>query len=167
MATAEGEKLAQIIRQKVEEMERLCQGLDEATASKAPEGRWSPKEIISHLLGPEGAGMMAGVRAILDQDTPLLEMEAADPFFSERRSRMTMAELMAELKKEYGQMAEAVSGLSAEQLARKARIPMLKDSPLGEFPTLKAFVEGLADYHVGSHIKHMGEILAGLDVKTS
>jgi hypothetical protein len=60
MATPEGARLAQTIRQRLEEMNRLCEGLDEATASRAPADRWSPKEILSHLSGPEGMGLMPG-----------------------------------------------------------------------------------------------------------
>ena len=44
MATSEGAKLSQVIRQKLEELKKLCKGLDEETASRAPSGRWSPKQ---------------------------------------------------------------------------------------------------------------------------
>ena len=53
MATSTGVQLAQNIRQRTEELKKVCEGLDESTASRAPEGRWSPKEILSHLWGPE------------------------------------------------------------------------------------------------------------------
>ena len=75
MASAEGARLAQTIRQNLEKMNKLCAGIDEATASRAPEGRWTPKEIISHLSGPEGIGLLPAFQAILTQDTPRLDME--------------------------------------------------------------------------------------------
>jgi len=56
MATSTGKQLAQNIRQKIEDLKKVCEGVDENTASLAPEGRWSPKEILSHLSGPEGSG---------------------------------------------------------------------------------------------------------------
>jgi hypothetical protein len=51
-------ELAQNIREKIEELKRVCEGLDENTTSSAPAGRWSPKEILSHLLGPEESDHM-------------------------------------------------------------------------------------------------------------
>lgn len=162
MASPEGARLAQTIRQNLEKMNQLCAGLDEVTASRAPEGRWTPKEIISHLCGPEGIGIMPALQAILQQDTPRLDMEAADSYYTGKRTQKTFADLLSELNKEYGRMAELVAGLSDAQLARKAHIPMLKETPMGEYPTLAMFVGALAEYHLDDHIKHMKEILAGL-----
>ena len=53
MATSTGNQLAQSIRQGMKALKEVCQGVDENTASRAPKGRWSPKEILSHLLGPK------------------------------------------------------------------------------------------------------------------
>jgi len=158
----EGARLADSIRQKAEEMDRLCKGLSEENASRAPEGRWSPKQIISHLCGPEGVGHLPALRLILEQDTPLIDLKAEDPFFTGKRTGMTMAELLAEFRKEYLQIAGFIAGLSEEQLGRKAHIPLLKESKLGEYPTLADFVGGLTAYHMDFHIKHMREILQAL-----
>jgi hypothetical protein len=166
MTTNEGARLADSIRQKVEEMNRLCNGLSEENASRAPEGRWSPKQIISHLCGPEGGGLLPALRLILEQETPLIDLKAEDPFFTGKRTSMTMSELLAEFRKEYLQIADLVSGLSEEQLQRKAHIPMLKETELGEYPTLVSFVGGLTDFHMDFHIKHMQEIMQALGDKT-
>ena len=96
MAIPEAAKLAETIRRNAEGLKRLCEGLDEETASRAPGDRWSPKQIISHVCGPEGVGYMPTITAILEQDTPLLELDPGNPFFSEKRARMTVAELLAE-----------------------------------------------------------------------
>ena len=167
MTIHEGARLAGSIRQKLGEMDRLCKGLSEETASDAPEGRWSPKQIISHLCGPEGVGHLPALRLILEQDTPLIDLKAEDPFFTGRRTNMSMPDLLAEFRKEYLQIAELVAGLSGEQLVRKAHIPMLKETGLGEYPTLAKFIGGLIDYHMDFHIKHMQEILQSLGVKQS
>ena len=164
MTTQEGARLAESVRQKVEEMNRICKGLSEEAASRSPEGRWSPKQIISHLCGPEGAGLLPALRLFLEQDTPLIDLKAEDPFFTGKRAGMTMSELLAEFRKEYLQMADLVAGLSEVQLERKARIPMLKETELGEYPTLANFVGGLTAYHLDFHIKHMQEIIQALGV---
>jgi hypothetical protein len=164
MGSQEGIELAKIIRKKVAEFSQVCEGVDEDLASRAPKGRWSPKEVISHVSGREGEGFMPAIDAFLKQETPLLELEAANPFFTGKRPRMTMAELLSEMKKEYERMAEVVSGLSPDQLARKAHVPLFKETPIGEYPTLAVFVRALAEHHVGYHIDHMKEILGELRV---
>ena len=162
MASQQALQLSQVIRQKVTEMKKVCEGLDEKTASRAPSGRWSPKQILSHISGPDGVGLTPALRAFLDQDTPRLDLNPGDPFFTERRSKMTVTELLKEFESEYDRMVGLVVGLSDEQLARKAYIPAFKEAPTGEYPTLASFVSLLAERHIGFHIDHMKEILKEL-----
>jgi hypothetical protein len=159
MTTSEGARLAQIIRQKVDEFKQVCQGMDENLAGRAPAGKWSPKEIVSHLCGPEGKGHMPTIRAILDQDTPLLDIKIEDPFFTGKRPSMTLAELLSEFEGEYVRLAEVTEGLTPEQLERKAHIPVFKDTPLSEYPTLAGWINGMTGFHLDFHTEHMREIL--------
>ncbi len=166
MATAEGVQLSQVILQKMEQLKELSKGIDEKTASRAPEGRWSPKQIVSHLCGPEGVGFLPSMQAFLDKDTPRLDIKPEDPFFSENRSRMTLSELLSEFERECNRAAKFAEGLTDEQLARKAYIPLLKDTPMGEYPTLAQWIGAIGEYHVGFHIDHMKEILQALGAAT-
>src|SRR3972149_11342489 len=106
MATSTGNQLAQSIRRRIEELKKVCEGLDESTASRAPAGRWSPKEILSHLWGPEGSGHLPILQAFLDRETPTIDIEPENPFYSEKRSRMTFAQLLSEVEREYDRISK-------------------------------------------------------------
>ena len=162
MATSRGSQLAEVIRQKAAALKQVCRGVDENLASRAPADRWSPRQILSHLCGPEGAGHLPLLRAFVDSDTPLIDLDTENPFFTENRARMSFSELVAECERNYRRVADFAEELTEEQLARKAHIPKLKDSPLGEYPTLDGMILGLGEFHVQFHIDHLREILAAL-----
>ncbi|MFZ3047958.1 MAG: hypothetical protein WA151_18750 [Desulfatirhabdiaceae bacterium] len=165
METSRGKQLALDIRQKVAALKQACIGVDENLAACAPKDRWSPKQILSHLCGPEGVGHLPILRVFVDSDTPLIDLDSENPFFTEHRAAMSVVELVAECERNYERVACFVAELTAEQLGRKAHVPKMKDSPLGEYPTLDGMIYGLGVYHVQFHIDHLGEILAALSSK--
>ena len=162
MATLHSIELAGMIRRKAAGLIEACREVDENLAARAPGDRWSPRLIISHLCGPEGTGHTALLRAFIDSDTPLLDLNAGNPFYTEKRATMSFSELLAECAANYQQVAGFIEGLTDAQLERTAHIPELKETPLGEYPTLAAMINGLGEFHIQSHIEHLNEILAEL-----
>ena len=162
MTTSRGNQLAEEIREKFQELKAVCQGVDEKLAVRAPKDRWSPKQILSHLSGPEERGHLPLLKAFLASDTPTITLDAGNPFFTEKRARLSFGELVAECAKNYERVANFAAGLSDAELGRKAHIPELKDSPLGEYPTLDGMISGLGEFHIQFHIDHLREILAAL-----
>lgn len=162
MATLTGRQLARNVQEKIADLKKVCEGVAEKTASRAPEGRWSPKEILSHLLGPEDSGHLPMLKAFLEKDTPTIDLTIEDPFYSEKRAQLPFAELFSEVEMEYDRIAQFAVGLSAQQLERKAHFPVFKGSPLGEDPTLESLIEGFASFHLQFHIDHLREILKEL-----
>jgi len=162
MATLRGKQLAQDIRQKVAALKQVCQGVDEKMALQAPKDRWSPKQILSHLCGPEGVGHLPILRSFIDNEIPMIDLDTENPFFTENRARMSFVELVAECERNYQSVANFAEELTEAQLGRKAHIPKMKDSPLGEYPSLDGMIYGLCEYHVQFHIDHLVEILAAL-----
>ncbi len=162
MATSTGTELAQGIRAKITEMKAVCADVDEAAALRAVAGRWSPKEILSHLLGSETGGVLPLLEAFLTSDVLLIELVAEQTYFTEQRRNTPFAQLLREFERKYEGLARYAEGLGAAQLGRTAHVPLFKDSPLTDHPTLAAFIGGLGQYHVQMHIEHMREILGQL-----
>ncbi len=162
MSELTGKELAEGIRQRVDELKKVCRGVDENTASRAPEGQWSPKQILSHLWGPDGNGPLPLFELFLSGETPTLDIDPANPFFSESRSGMTFSALLAEVEKSYDRIIVFAAGLTREQLDRKARIPKMKESQWGEYPTLESMISVLGEGHLHFHSKDMRETLQAL-----
>lgn len=116
MTTNQGVRLSRSIRSMVEEMSGLCKGLDEETACRVPADGWSPKQILSHLCGPEGVGIKPMILTGLEQDPPRLDIEAENPFFTGKRIGMTLSDLLGEFKREYAQITDLAGGLGEYHL---------------------------------------------------
>lgn len=158
MASAKAAELGQEISKKIVVLKEACAGLDEETAAKAPAGRWSPKEILSHLVGPKQGAYLRLLQIFLEKETPTIDMNPGDPFLTKEREQTTFSRLLAEIEDQYQKIADFARDLTDEQLARTAHIPHFKDSPLGEYPSLAGMINGLGVYHVQMHIDQMREI---------
>jgi len=161
MASETAAQLAAGIRAALAELESVCAGVTEDVAGRAPAGRWSPKEILSHLAGPEEGGPKL-FEAFVTEDTPRLDLAPERTHFSEARRAMSFAELTRLMARRFDGLAAYVAGLDEAQLARRAFVPVFKNSPLTDHPTLAAFLGKLGRDHVRMHADHLRQVLAEL-----
>ena len=107
--------------------------------------------MLSHLCGDEGDSVVAMLRRFLDEDTPLIGIVAGLPYYTPQRQGMAVSELLSVVRERYRAMAGFLAGLTDEQMGRKARVPLLKETPLGEYPTLALWAGALINFHLPDH----------------
>jgi len=65
-------------------------------------------------------------------------MEAENPYFTEKRARMTFAQLLTEVEKEYEQVATFAEGLSGDSSTGRRIFSCLKTHPWGNIRRWRA-----------------------------
>ena len=156
MVSASATSLREAMEQKLQELGEALDGLDEEKAAHRPgDAEWCCKEILSHLTGDEGESYVDGFRRFIDEDSPLIGVVVGLPYYTPKRQAMSLSGLRAGVWKQYQEVADFVGGLSDEQLERKARVPLLKDTPIGEYPTLAQWAGTLINFHLPDHINQV------------
>jgi hypothetical protein len=152
-----GPSLQQQLDQKVQEIKQAVSGLSEERAASPPvQGEWSAKEVLSHLCGDDDALSMYEFKRFLSEDTPPLGITPGQ--YSDIRKDAPMPELLSKIETDYSAIGKFFAGLNEEQLNRKAHIPFLKETPLGEYPTLGQWAVGIIQFHLNDHIQQLKNI---------
>jgi hypothetical protein len=118
--------------------------------------------MLSHLMGDEGESFVTGLRRFVDEDTPLIGVVAGLPYYTPARQAMSLSELRTGVWRQYQEVADFIGSLSDEQLGRKGRVPLLKDTPIGEQPTLGQWAGAIINFHLTDHIGQMGKVREAL-----
>lgn len=151
-----GPSLQQQLDHKVQEIKQAVSDLNEGKASDRPgEGEWSAKEILWHLTGEEHALRTFEMERFLKEETPELGVTPGQTPYNEEKSKVAVGELMSRVEKQYAEVGNYLAGLNEEQLNRKAHVPFLKETPLGEYPTLGQWAIGLINFHLNDHIQQL------------
>ena len=155
MVSEAGTSLRDALGQKMDELSEALNGLDEEKAGqRAADAEWCCKEVLSHLMGDEGDDVLAPFRQIIEEDTPLIGIVTGLPYYTPDRQTMSLAERRGAVASRYGELAEFLGSLTEADLARKARVPLLKESPIGEYVTMPQFV-GALSFHLADHINQI------------
>jgi len=149
--------LQQQLDQKVEEIKQAVSGISEEKASKRPgEGEWCVKEVLSHLTGEDHApAAQEFYERCLKEDKPELDITPGQSAYSPEREKAPVKELLSRVETRYGELGKFLAGLNEEQLNRKARVPFLKETPIGEYPTLGMLGMGLINFHLNDHLNQL------------
>ena len=110
--------------------------------------------MLSHLTGDEGEDILAPFHRIMDEDTPLIGIVAGLPYYTPARQGMSLAEMRAAVWQRYNELGDFLGGLNDEQLARKARVPLFRDAPFGEYVDVGQFV-GAISFHLADHVNQI------------
>jgi hypothetical protein len=151
-----GPTLQQQLQQKVQEVKQVAGGLSEQQAQRRPaEGEWSAKEVLWHLTNRENALVMYECNRFLEEETPELSVQPGALTYGPEREKASVKELVSRLDGQYSELGKFLGGLNEEQLNRKARVPFLKDTPLGDTPTLGQWMFGIINFHLDDHLKQL------------
>jgi len=149
-----GEALSAQLAAKVGEVKEAVAGLSEEQAAKPKaEGEWCAKQVLSHLCGDDDALSMYEFKRFLNEETPGLGITPGS--YSDLRKDAPISELVAKIDSDYSAIGAFFAGLNEEQLARKAHIPFLKETPLGEYPTLGQWAGAMINYHLADHVSQL------------
>lgn len=148
--------LKEQLDKRIQEIEAAVAAIDDSRASDAPaEGEWCVKEVLSHLAGSEAESFTDGAKRFLEEDEPQLDVTPGETYFGDQRQDAGVGQLVNGLTTQYRELSRWVGGLTDEQLERKARIPGLKETPLGENPTLGVFLGGIINFHLTAHVQQL------------
>ena len=151
-----GEALSAQLAAKVGEVKDAVSGMTEAQAAKAKaDGEWSAKQVLSHLCGDSDALSMYKFKRFLDEDNPDLGPGLTPGSYGDVRKDAPIPELLAKIDTDYAAIGTFFAGLNDEQLARKAHIPFLKETPLGEYPTLGQWAGAVINFHLADHVNQL------------
>jgi hypothetical protein len=151
-----GPTLQQQMNQKVDEIKQAVSGIDDQKAMKRPaEGEWCAKEVLWHLTGPEHALSTFEMERFLKEETPELGVQPGQTPYTDDKGKVPITELVSRIESQYAEVGKFLAGLNEEQLNRKSHVPFLKETPLGEYPTLGQWAIGLIQFHLNDHVQQL------------
>ena len=145
MASSLGEQMAL----KVVEIKEAVAGLSDEKAAKPPAaGEWSVKQVLSHLCESNYE-----FKRFVDEDTPELGIFPGQHGDDHRDE--PLGDLLSQFESNYAEIGGFLSGLSDDQLSRKGRVALLKETPIGEYPTLGQWAGAIINFHLADHANQL------------
>lgn len=148
--------LQEQLSSKVDEIKEALSDVSEDQATKrSADGEWCIKEVLTHLSGADDALTMYQFKRFVSEDNPDLTVTPGEIAYTEEQESASVSKLVSDLVSEYAQIGTFLAGLNEEQLGRKGRVPFLKETPIGEYPTLAQWVGAIINFHLPDHIQQI------------
>ena len=152
MTTATATSIADKLNEQVSAIVDATRGVSDEQARKRPsDGEWSIAENVSHLCGEDARAFLTTVKRFAEEDVPTIEVTPGISFF-ESRAAAPIAELVSSFRTQYDAIGAYLKGLDETQLKRTAHVPLFKDTPFGDHPTVEQFVTVISDFHLNGHV---------------
>lgn len=149
------------VREKMREIRATVSGLsDQQAATRPSRDEWCVKEVLSHLLSDNDASLLDGFRQFVKEDTPEFEVTPGLAYYKGRESK-SIDDLLGAVERRLNDAVSFLDGLNDEQLSRKAHVSLLKETPLGEYPTLVQWAGVVINYHLTEHINQLRKLCDG------
>ncbi|HET9476830.1 MAG TPA: hypothetical protein VFP63_05010, partial [Dehalococcoidia bacterium] len=86
------------------------------------------------------------------EDTPFIEIIPGQSNFDDEQKERPVADILSDVVARYSEVAGFLGSLSSAQLQRKAHVPLFKETPFGEYPTVEQLASGLINFHMSAHV---------------
>ncbi len=148
--------LEQQLAGKIQELKQVVSGIGDEKALKRPaDGEWCIKEVFAHLTDRDSAVEMYEMDRFIREDTPALDLTPGKLSFGPAEQSRSVQDYMSHVESLYAGLGQFFAGLTEDQMARKAHVPFLKETPLGEYPTLGQWAGAIVNFHMADHINQV------------
>ncbi len=162
MPTAAATSIADKLHERVTAIVESTKGLSDAQTQQRPaEGEWSIAENLSHLCGEDARAFLTTVKRFIDEDVPTIDITPGISFF-ESRADASLADLVDSFRAQYEAIGSYLTALDASQLNRTGHVPLFKETPFGDYPTVEQFVTVISDFHLNGHVAQIASAKAAI-----
>jgi hypothetical protein len=155
--------LAAVLNQRADEIEAACSGLGDADAARRPsDGVWCVREHLSHLHGDDRDTFLDGVQRVLIEGTTEIDVAQGITHYTVDRRQVPLAHLLGAVTRQYRTLGDISAALTPDEIDRRVRIDLLRETPFGENPRLGEWLVAIADMHLPDHIAAIRETRASL-----
>lgn len=138
---------------------RQLQGMEPYMEQSDAPGRWSTREVLSHLLLMPSWEPVAFLTQFSERNLPLVELEPGQSHLTAERRTMTLQEFVNALDLQRRSVLAYLEGLSdAELQQRKVRIPVFKQFMGTDEISLAMFTGAMFDFHWHGHASQLAKI---------
>jgi hypothetical protein len=141
------------------QLNAVTQGMEPHLERSDAPGEWTTRQVLTHLSFAPGWDPVATLRSFAERDLPLIEIQPGNPYLTDDRKGLSLAQLLAAIDAQRQKAFAYVASLSDADLAnRKARVPLFKPFLGTDEVPLQTFAGAIWDSHWRDHIGQLTKI---------